>query len=128
MTEIAPVALVTGSAGGIGSAVVHRLARDGFTVVITDVELTSCEPALATVREAGGQGIACALDVSDEQAWREVVATVVEQCGGLTVLVNNAGIGAPTTVETETLDSWERVIAVSQRGAWLGMKHCGPVI
>jgi NAD(P)-dependent dehydrogenase (short-subunit alcohol dehydrogenase family) len=128
MTDIAPVALVTGSAGGIGSAVVRRLARDGFTVVITDVELTSCEPLLSAVREAGGQGIACALDVSDEQAWREVVATVVEQCGGLTALVNNAGIGAPTTVETETLDSWERVIAVSQRGAWLGMKHCGPLI
>jgi len=56
------------------------------------------------------------------------VSATIDRCGALNVLVNNAGIGAPTTVETETLQTWERVIAVSQRGVWLGMKHCGPVI
>ena len=65
-----------------------------------------------------------ALDVTSEEAWQSTVARLDR----LTILVNNAGIGEPATVETETLESWEKVIAVSQRGVWLGMKHAGAAI
>jgi NAD(P)-dependent dehydrogenase (short-subunit alcohol dehydrogenase family) len=64
------------------------------------------------------------LDVTSEVSWARAVDAVVERFGGLDVLVNNAGTGAPTTVETETIDSWDRVISVTQRGAWLGMRAC----
>jgi NAD(P)-dependent dehydrogenase (short-subunit alcohol dehydrogenase family) len=67
-------------------------------------------------------------DVADERAWREVVADVGAALGGIHVLVNNAGIGQFTTVESETLETWAEVEAVTQRGVWLGMKHAGPAI
>jgi len=56
------------------------------------------------------------------------IALVTGALGGINVLVNNAGIGYFTTVESETLETWQQVEAVTQRGVWLGMKHTGPAI
>jgi NAD(P)-dependent dehydrogenase (short-subunit alcohol dehydrogenase family) len=72
--------------------------------------------------------IGMGLDVTDERAWEIVVNEVNARLGGIRVLVNNAGIARMTDVETETLETWEEVVAVTQRGVWLGMKHTGPVI
>ncbi|MCP2242253.1 SDR family NAD(P)-dependent oxidoreductase [Lentzea aerocolonigenes] len=114
------VSLVTGATGGIGEAISRRLAAEGARVVVTDVDAERCEALAAELPDA----IGLALDVTSEVAWQSVVAEV----GRVDVLVNNAGIGEAWTVETETLETWEKVIAVSQRGVWLGMKHAGPAI
>jgi len=118
-------ALVTGATGGIGSATVRRLAAEGASVVVTDLDEARCA---ALARELGPSARSCPLDVSDEADWRRVVTDVVEGLAGLHVLVNNAGIGHFTTVESETLETWQEVEAVTQRGVWLGMKHAGPAI
>ncbi|GAB3890789.1 glucose 1-dehydrogenase [Kibdelosporangium lantanae] len=120
MRLLGQVALVTGATGGIGEAITRRLAAEGARVVVTDIDAQRCEDLAAELPGALG----LPLDVTSEDAWEAVVA----QAGGLTVLVNNAGIGEPTTVATETQESWERVTAVSQRGVWLGMKHAGTAI
>ncbi len=117
-------AVVTGATGGIGEAIVRRLADEGARVVVTDLDPDLCA---ALARDLPG-AVGLALDVTSEEAWQALVARVEADLGGLSVLVNNAGIGEPHTVETETMDSWEKVIAVSQRGVWLGMKHGGPAI
>ncbi|MEU8151326.1 SDR family NAD(P)-dependent oxidoreductase [Nonomuraea sp. NPDC048901] len=122
------VALVTGATGGIGEAVVRRFAEEDATVVITDVDVERCEEAAEQLTKAGGRAIGLGLDVTDEGAWEAVVNEVAERLGGISVLVNNAGIAKMTDVETETLETWEAVVAVTQRGVWLGMKHAGPVI
>ncbi|WP_433510351.1 SDR family NAD(P)-dependent oxidoreductase [Nonomuraea sp. CA-143628] len=122
------VALVTGATGGIGEAVVRRFAEEDATVVITDVDAERCEEAADQLTKAGGRAIGLGLDVTDEGAWEAVVNEVAERLGGISVLVNNAGIAKMTDVETETLETWEAVVAVTQRGVWLGMKHAGPVI
>ncbi|MFF7468719.1 glucose 1-dehydrogenase [Streptomyces sp. NPDC008092] len=119
------VALVTGATGGIGDAVVRRLAAEGATVVVTDVDAERCAKL---AEETGGGALGLALDVTDEAAWQAVVGRVTERLGSLSVLVNNAGIAAMRTVETETLESWDQVIAVTQTGVWLGMKHAGAAI
>ncbi|MFK0150686.1 SDR family NAD(P)-dependent oxidoreductase [Streptomyces sp. NPDC090493] len=119
------VALVTGASGGIGDAVVRRLAAEGATVVVTDVDAERCEKLAA---EVGGGALGLALDVTDESAWEGVVHRVAGRLGSLSVLVNNAGIAAMRTVETETRESWDQVIAVTQTGVWLGMKHAGAAI
>ena len=118
-------ALVTGATGGIGDAVVRRLAAEGASVVITDLDAGPCEKL---AEEVGGGALGLALDVSDESAWHETVATATAALGELSVLVNNAGIATMHTVETETMDSWEQVLAVTQTGVWLGMKYGGPSI
>ena len=114
------VSLVTGATGGIGEAISRRLAMEGARVVVTDVDNKRCKALADELPDA----IGLALDVTSEDAWQSVVAEV----GRVDVLVNNAGIGEAWTVETETLETWEKVIAVSQRGVWLGMKHAGPAI
>jgi len=114
------VSLVTGATGGIGEAITRRLAEEGARVVVTDVDAQRCEALAAELPDAVG----LALDVTSEAAWENVV----DRVGALSVLVNNAGIGEPGTVESETMETWEKVIAVSQRGVWLGMKHAGAAI
>jgi NAD(P)-dependent dehydrogenase (short-subunit alcohol dehydrogenase family) len=114
-------ALVTGATGGIGAATARRLAAEGATVVVTDLDEDRCA---ALAKELGDAAVPLALDVADEQAWQKVVAEV----GAIHVLVNNAGIGHFTTVESETLETWQQVEAVTQRGVWLGMKHAGAAI
>ncbi len=122
------IALVTGATGGIGAATVRRLAAEGAAVVVTDVDLDRCEALAKELRELGATAEPHALDVADEEAWHRVVQDVTGALGELNVLVNNAGIGHFTTVESETLQTWEQVVAVTQRGVWLGMKHTGPAI
>jgi NAD(P)-dependent dehydrogenase (short-subunit alcohol dehydrogenase family) len=118
-------ALVTGATGGIGDAVVRRLAAEGAAVVVTDLDADRCEKL---AEEIGGGALGLALDVSDEAAWQEAVAETTARRGELSVLVNNAGIAAMNTVVTETMETWEQVIGVTQTGVWLGMKHAGPSI
>lgn len=119
------VALVTGATGGIGDAVVRRLAAEGAAVVVTDVDADRCAKL---AEEVGGGAVGLALDVTDESAWEAVVTRATAELGGLSVLVNNAGIAAMGTVETETQETWDQVIGVTQTGVWLGMKHGGPAI
>ncbi|MFE6174539.1 SDR family NAD(P)-dependent oxidoreductase [Streptomyces sp. NPDC056464] len=119
------VALVTGATGGIGEAVVRRLAAEGATVVVTDLDAERCEKLAG---ELPGNALGRRLDVTDETAWESLVAEVTDRLGGLSVLVNNAGIATMNTVETETQETWDRVIGVTQTGVWLGMKHGGPAI
>ncbi|MEU9188468.1 SDR family NAD(P)-dependent oxidoreductase [Streptomyces sp. NPDC048484] len=122
------IALVTGATGGIGSAVSRRLAAEGATVVVTDLDADRCEELVKELADNGARALGLPLDVSDEQAWNDAVERVVTDFGGLSVLVNNAGIARMRTVETETQESWDEVISVTQGGVWLGMKHGGPAI
>jgi NAD(P)-dependent dehydrogenase (short-subunit alcohol dehydrogenase family) len=119
------VALVTGATGGIGEAICRRLAAEGAAVAVTDVDAERC--ALAA-KDLGGTAVGFGLDVTDERAWQDVVTEVTDRLGELSILVNNAGVAEMVTVETETMTTWERVVAVTQRGVWLGMKHGGPAI
>ncbi|GAB2679323.1 glucose 1-dehydrogenase [Saccharopolyspora gloriosae] len=118
-------ALVTGATGGLGVPIVRRLAAEGARVIITDVDVSACERLAA---ELGTEATVHALDVAEQERWHEVTVAVEAEHGGLDVLVNNAGIGSLATVEDETVERWERVIDIDQRGTWLGMKHCGPLI
>ena len=120
------VAIVTGGARGIGSASVRALVKEGAAVVITDV-LDGEGDALA--RELCGEGANARyahLDVSSEEQWQAVVDRTVRDLGHVDVLVNNAGIGTMEDVEQETAEGWDRVVAINQRGVWLGMKAVVP--
>ena len=99
-------AVVTGGGAGIGLAVARTLAGRGATVAALDLDP-------AAVPE-GILGLAC--DVTDEDAVRDAVDRAVAHCGGLDVLVNNAGIGAQGTVETNSYDEWRRVFDVNVLG------------
>jgi NAD(P)-dependent dehydrogenase (short-subunit alcohol dehydrogenase family) len=123
------VALVTGAAQGLGAAIARMLAREGARVALTDVNLDGAR-AVAEEISAATPGAATAYphDVTDEAAWAEVMARVRADFGGLSILVNNAGIGVLGGVEALSLEDWRRVMAVNADSVFLGCKHALPLL
>ena len=122
------VALLTGAIGGLGVHIARRLASEGARVAVTDLDLQACRAVVDQLPGGFGAHIAVGLDVSSESQWSAAVADVERRLGPLRALVNNAALGSLATVEDETEEHWQRVVAVGQTGVWLGMKHCGPRI
>jgi NAD(P)-dependent dehydrogenase (short-subunit alcohol dehydrogenase family) len=120
------IAIVTGGASGIGAACARRLAAEGATVVITDVQDPMGE-TLAT--ELGAPAVYLHHDVTSEDAWIEVIAMVKRDFGRLDILVNNAGIGLGAASITQmSLADFRRQQAVNVDGVFLGCKHALPLM
>ena len=120
-THEGKVALITGGARGIGRAMAELLIRDGARVVIADI-------AEADVKEAasqlGGESLALAVDVAEEDSVAAMVATVVDRFGRLDYAFNNAGISdLPKRLVDFDAESWHHMIAVNMTGVFFCMKH-----
>ena len=118
--------IVTGAARGLGERIAARLAADGGEVAVVDVgeELEGTAERLRSVAPRS-RVLAARCDVSDEAAVESTVARVREAFGGIDLLVNDAGVGGPSTpvVETE-LDVFRRVIEVNLTGSFLMARAC----
>lgn len=122
MAEKQRVALITGGASGIGRATAERLVADGATVVIADIQDEAGETAAAELRAGGASVSYVHLDVADEASWRQAVGAIERDHGRLDVLVNNAGIGDVEPLEATSLETYARVVAITQTSVFLGMK------
>src|SRR5262245_50695203 len=122
------VALVSGGASGIGAAHVRVFAAEGAKVVAGDIQEEQGRVVVDAVNKSGGEAIFVRLDVSQEADWITAVQTAVSRFGKLTTLINNAGIYWPQGVEAETMEGWNKMVAVNQTGVWLGMKIGIPAI
>jgi 2,5-dichloro-2,5-cyclohexadiene-1,4-diol dehydrogenase 2 len=120
------VALVSGGASGLGAAQATLFAREGAKVVIGDLQESLGSETVAAIEREGGAARFVRLDVTDRDSWAAAVAEAVSAFGGLTTLVNNAGIFHPGGVESETIEGWNRMVAVNQTGVFLGMKAAVP--
>jgi NAD(P)-dependent dehydrogenase (short-subunit alcohol dehydrogenase family) len=120
------VVFVTGAAGGMGAAHARALAREGATVLITDVSAEGCAQLADELRAAGAEASSHALDVSDAAGWREVVAAACDAHGGIDVLVNNAGVQVRSVGIEADEREWNLVTSVNQRGVFLGMQTVIP--
>jgi len=122
------VALVSGGASGIGAAHVRVFAAEGAKVVAGDLQEDKGRAVVEEVKKSGGEAVFVRLDVSKEEDWAKAVQEAVSRFGKLTTLINNAGIYWPQGIEAETLDGWNKMVAVNQTGVWLGMKAAVPVM
>lgn len=122
------VALVTGAASGIGRGCAERLAQEGAVVVLTDVQDHKGAEAVEAIAKAGGKASYLHHDVTDEQAWIDVVAKVKADHGRLDILVNNAGIGLGGSIFEMSLADFRRQEAVNVDGVFLGCKHSIPLM
>lgn len=110
------VALVTGGAGGIGSAIAEDLAAAGATVVVADIDAEGSERVVAALATPGH---ALTVDVTDEDAVADAFAQLALTCGGVDVVVSNAGSAASAPIEETTVESWDRQQALLARGYFL---------
>ncbi len=112
------VAIVTGSAQGIGLATALRLASEGARVVVSDLGGARVQAAVAQVRAAGGQAMGCVVDVTDRAAIDAMVAEVKAAWGRIDVLINNAGITKDARLAKMTSAQFDAVIAVNLKGVF----------
>jgi NAD(P)-dependent dehydrogenase (short-subunit alcohol dehydrogenase family) len=124
------IAIVTGGARGQGAAESRLFAREGAKVVIGDVLDRQAHDLAAEINQATGSRAALALhlDVSRAADWRAAVEVSEKEFGGLDILVNNAGILNFKRLEETTEEEWDAVVAVNQKGVWLGMKTAVPAM
>lgn len=120
------VALVTGGAVGLGKAIAQRLAAEGATVVITDVQRD-----LASATASAGGFTFIEQDVADEARWTEVVKEIEARFGRLDILVNNAGILGPMDAispENTPFATWKKIFAINVDGVFLGCRAAIPAM
>ena len=119
------VALVTGAASGLGAAIAERLAQEGATVVVADVDRAGGE---AQAQRMGNATVFLALDVTSEDDWRMAVDATVERHGRLDILVNNAGITLMGSVESISLADFRKTLEVDLIGPFLGCRTAIPAL
>jgi meso-butanediol dehydrogenase/(S,S)-butanediol dehydrogenase/diacetyl reductase len=117
--------LITGAAGGIGSAIARRLSYEGARVALCDLAQDAVE---GLADELAGESLAIGLDVVDEQAMRNAAAATVARFGSLDVVFNNAGISMLTPLETITRSDFDRLMGVNVYGVLVGCKVAAEVM
>jgi len=115
------VALISGSAQGMGAATARRFIQEGARVVVSDVEDALGETLAASL---GSEACYQHLDVTDASQWEAAVARTLDDFGALHVLVNNAGIGMVGRLGELPLDDHQRILDVNLNGVYLGMRAC----
>ena len=122
-------ALVTGAAQGLGAAAAERLALEGASVLLTDVDTVNLEQTAARIAERSQSKVRwLGQDVTEETDWHRALDLARDEFGGLNILVNNAGIGALGSVEDETLENWRRVHAIDLDSVFIGCKLAIPLM
>ena len=133
------VAIVTGAAQGIGRAIATRLASEGCSVVIADLNLEAADATATEIRAAyGGRTVALPVDVIDRAAVEAMVAATLAQFGRIDILINNAGIFGNARFEEMTDEQWRRMVDVNLYSVflvsqvvirhWLGQQAAGAIV
>lgn len=118
------VALITGGGSGIGRATAMVFAREGAKIVVADYNADGGERVARSIKEAGGEAIFHATDVSNHKEVEAMVAKTVSTFGRLDCAFNNAGIEGEFSATPEcTLENWQRVIAINLSGVFYCMKY-----
>ncbi len=122
-------ALVTGAAQGLGEAIATLLAQEGAMVFCTDLNEAGASATAAAINARfPGRAFAAQHDVAKEADWIRIVAAADSAMGGISVLVNNAGIGSIGNVEEESFATFKKVQAVDVDSVFLGCKYALPIM
>ena len=111
------VALITGSGSGMGRATSYVFAEAGAKVVVSDINEKQIDEVSSEINSSNGTCLKQILDVTNQENINEVIANVIKEFGQLDILINNAGISIPTTIDDENYEeSWDRTFNVLLKG------------
>jgi NAD(P)-dependent dehydrogenase (short-subunit alcohol dehydrogenase family) len=123
------VAFVTGAASGIGRATALTFAREGGSVVVSDVSEQNVRDTARMIEELGGRALAVACDVTRTEDVKAALDRTIETFGRLDAAFNNAGVENEVKAMADvTEEEWDRIVAVNLRGVFLCMKHEIPLM
>lgn len=117
------IILITGGGSGLGRATALRLAQEGGTIVVTDINAEGGRETVETIEAIGGSAAFRDQDVTREDDWATLIDWIMGEYGRLDVLVNNAGIIIIKSIDETTLEDFRRQNAVNVEGVFLGIKH-----
>jgi len=126
MTFEGRVAIVTGSAKGIGWGIAKVFSQKGAKVVVVDWDDKTGAKTAEELRQAGGEAIFVKCDVSNEEQVKAMINKTIETYGRIDVLVNNAGIGVYKSILDTSSDDWDRCLGVNLKGVFLCSKYALP--
>jgi NAD(P)-dependent dehydrogenase (short-subunit alcohol dehydrogenase family) len=123
------VAFVTGAASGIGRAAALAFAREGASVVVSDVSEQNVRGTARMIEELGGRALAVGCDVTRTEDVKAALDKTVDEFGRLDVAFNNAGVENEVKPMADvTEEEWDRILAVNLRGVFLCMKYEVPLM
>lgn len=113
-------AFITGAASGLGKALCHELAVDGWTIGISDINLDGLTLTKQEIEQLGGKAFSYLLDVSNREQYQHVANQFLNDVGGIDILFNNAGVGDGGNFEEYSLDNWEWMVRINQMSVVYG--------
>jgi NAD(P)-dependent dehydrogenase (short-subunit alcohol dehydrogenase family) len=120
------VALITGSASGMGKATALKFAGQGCNIVVNDIHLEKAQEVAEQIQESGREAIAVKADVSDSDDIKSLINQAVEKFGKIDILITNAGAAGGADLEHSDEDEWDRVLALNLKGAFMLCKATVP--
>ena len=127
---VGKLALVTGAAQGIGEAIAQAFSAEGARVLLTDINAEGVARAAAAINAQYGSGTAFSArhDVTSEKDWAAAIKTAAAELGGLSILVNNAGIAPIGSIEDISLNQWRTCMSINSDSVFLGCKAALPLM
>lgn len=122
------VAIVTGGGSGIGAATARRFAKEGAAVIVADLSGTRAEKISSEIKADGGATKWLKMDAADPEGVQATIKLALDGFGRLDVMFNNAGMAEVAPLDEITLESWNRILAVTLTSTFLGIKHCLPIM
>jgi 3-oxoacyl-[acyl-carrier protein] reductase len=122
------VAIVSGSGRGIGREIAVKLAGEGASVVVNDLDAEPAKETVAAIEAAGGRAVSCVGSVTDADFAERFVATAVDSFGGLDIVVNNAGYTWDNVIQKMTDEQWDAILDVHLKAPFRILRAAQPVI
>lgn len=120
------VAIITGAGNGQGAFEAELFAKEGASVVVTDIDFESAAKIVKEIHNNNGTAIAMQHDISSEVDWKVVIEKTIEAFGKIDILVNNAGIHKETAMSDITLTEWNKMIEINLTGTFIGIQSVIP--
>lgn len=119
------VAVITGAAGFLCSEMALGFHRAGCSIALLDLDIAKAEEVAEKIRDEGGKALCLGIDVSQKQDFERCLEQILEEFGRVNVLINGAGINAPTPVLEIKEDEWDNIMAVQLKGTLFGCQVFG---